>query len=460
MYRDLGRCYWCLIDQGFSKDNIRVLSASRMSDVLAATKQTALYFGDRNGFCVWNESAGKTFREDIVTDQGLGDQVELLLEGNSSVSYKLNPNDALLLFFFGHGETNGSLVLGCDQQLKPQTLRDLIQSLERKCRVGTYLASCYSGKVVDKLPDSMSQAYVSAAAKKEAWSFEQSGSGQFYGGAFMQAITQLLGKRTMKVPQHLQEVTSKVNNMVSDRVQEGAYIYSPTLSNTEIERFFGALDTQSPSSSTSAASSAGTSPSPNKKRRHASSRKWYITSQGPTNYLATLALPFPITLPPLPLQTPSAVSNNFKRPAPADIGIVQSYVRKDQAVDDASEWNEDFQEQLIERHAIIVAWAEICLALYRQGTISLEVFRQMFEDPHELDNDEVDKLESCIDLVDALDEGLTRDSSGPPYTLYVYWGLKVLAESGVTVVDLDHVLQDRKWAWSMSEFARTTYHAQ
>ncbi|KAJ3177505.1 hypothetical protein HDU85_005874 [Gaertneriomyces sp. JEL0708] len=459
MYRDLAYCYWFLLRQGFSSDHIRVFTSVSMSDVTTAVGESKLYFAGRNHYLVWDATTGKTFDHDVVADEGLGDLVEDLLSGTSSYSFRFNEgmNDTLLLFFFGHGNSrNGSLQLGIDQKLSAIRFRDLISSLERNVKVATYIASCFSLKLISKVPEpslqlidkvpepSLQQGYMSAAASQVAYSPEKSDSGHIYGSVFLQAFVSSLQETCITVPAQLESIKTS-----TAFIQEGAYVHASTLKDTEIAEFFSRLDSDRLNGTSfsvcSGQDDADLEEPPTKKQRHGACIKWRIIAHGPAQYLQELGMPFAVELPKVPCSHINSAQENFKQPAAPDVGLATAYLRKD--VDEKAAIR--FTEIVTERQAMIVGWAEIALALYRRSSFDEVTFKRMFEEVRELQDPEIGKIDEFLQMIEDADEGLLVDSRGPWYCLFPFWGLFLASQANLTLEDLRLVLRDRKLVWNL-----------
>ncbi|KAI9005241.1 hypothetical protein BC832DRAFT_478109 [Gaertneriomyces semiglobifer] len=438
MYRDLAYCYWFLLRQGFSSDHIRVFTSVSISDVATAVGESKLYWAGRDQYLVWDAKTGKAFNHDVVADEGLADLVEDLLSGTSSYSFQFNKEgtDTLLLFFFGHGNPrNGGLQLGKDQTLSPLRFRDLVRSLECKVKVATYIASCFSGKLVGSVREScLQQAFLS----KEAYSLEKANSGHIYGSAFLQALVSSLEETCITVPVHLEFIKT-----TTAYIQEGVYILAFALQNTEVAAFFSRLDNDRLNETFSSIGPRQDAPDieepPTKKRRHAACIKWRIIAHGPAQYLQDLGIPFAVELPNIPCAHINSAQNNFRQPAAADVGLAAAYQRKD--VDEKAAIR--FSEIIRERQAMIVGWAEIALALYRRSCFDEVTFKQMFNEVRELQEEEIEKMDEFLQTIEDADEGLLVDSRGPWYCLFPYWGLFLASQANLTLEDLRRVLRDR-----------------
>ncbi|KAJ3280333.1 hypothetical protein HK104_000748 [Borealophlyctis nickersoniae] len=431
MYRDVARIYWFLRDKGFPASQIRTLAACSMRDITAAINEPVMYDGGRGA--LWDEGRGYTFPEDVVDVENLLDIVVETLDGSGSLAFQPKDNDITLMFFLGHETTDGGMDVG-GRTLEAGALCDLISKMERTCRVGAYLSTCFS---VAALPSTPTAGYVSAGAKPETGSLTSSSSGHFYRGAFMNAaITELENDLNVLIPEHL----ANIKNAGVD-VQEGAFVCSNAVAALNIETFFRTFDKSSAAANSTPSASTNSTPPANmhstsKRQRQRQAALARITETGPQAYLESLSFPMAINLP----EIPWSYVGPIKRVAPPDMLLHNGLAGKSHRPDSPT------PTQIIQdRHAMIVAWLEIMGMMWRRGLIVAERIREIVEGIRDITNPEFDSVREGIELMGENFPELHSDATSRDFSLYVVLGLVFLKEDWIGDDILKDILEERRW---------------
>ncbi|KAJ3281655.1 hypothetical protein HK104_011350 [Borealophlyctis nickersoniae] len=381
-----------------------------MSDVCTALDEPTIYYGRRGGTVVWDADQGITFQEDVVVVEDLLDVVVETLEGSESLSFKPKANDITLMFVFRRWDAGGGYAIGrwdVESQQAPRNPRkDGTDSPRRGLFGGMLLRS------------------------------DTAINANWYGGAFMNAaISELEKNMHVLVPEHLNNIEH-----ATAHVQEGAFVYSENVAPMNIKSFFQSLDKSAadanapPSNSTNATPTAPTGP---KRRRAALAR---IAGIGPKQYLETLNFPMQIRLP----EIPWSYVGPIKRVAPPDmalhIGLTFQKAGKPLPPSEAS------PSCIIEdRHAMIVAWLEIMGIMFRRGLILADRIREVVEGVREISDLEWDLVSDGTKLVGEIFPELLTDETGCDFSLYVVFGLVLLAQDGIAYESLKDILEEKRW---------------
>ncbi|KAJ3279812.1 hypothetical protein HK104_001146 [Borealophlyctis nickersoniae] len=222
-----------------------------------------------------------------------------------------------------------------------------------------------------------------------------------------------MGNKQQLVPEHLQNIVDS-----TDTVQERVFLCSLEASALPAS---GSEPPRDPSS-------ALQSETPRAKKRRAAVEK--IKHAGANEYLQTLGLPISISLPAIPW----SYLGSTKRTAPADIGLVTALQQndKDKAATIVSE-----------RHAMIVAWVEVLMVLYRQGHVPIEMIKMAVEEMRSLSREEGKVIEEVYEYVREEFWEAYVDEKGKPYEIFVRFSIHLLIERGVPGEVIKRAVDDR-----------------